>query len=112
MRREDGAGARRGDNIGENGKKSQGEEGEGKKRSQGEEGEGEGQEEVPRGGGGTRRVLKGRRGRDKKRSQGEEGTVGGERQVHLTRVQNTNHSHGHHEFLGLFTDHATSLIMP
>ena len=52
MRREDGAGARRGDNIGENGKKSQGEEGEGKKRSQGEEGEWEGQEEVPRGGGG------------------------------------------------------------
>ena len=52
-----------------------------------------------------------RRGRDKKRSQGEEGTMGGERQVHLTRLQNTNHSHGHHEFLGLFTDHATSLIM-
>ena len=90
---------------------------------------GEGQEEVPRGGArrgpkgrkerdkkrsqgeGTRRGLKGGRGRDKKRSQGEEGTMGGERQVHLTRLQNTNRSHGHHEFLGLFTDHATSLII-
>ena len=58
------------------------EEGRGKKRSQGEEGEG--QEEVSRGGGHNGR-----------------------------RETSAEHKSFpcHHEFLGLFTDHATSLIM-